>query len=70
MTDPRGHPATRVYVAAMEMSIDQGITSTRAILFDHRGLLARLEHRQHYSNPGWVEHDQSRSGATWLRRAV
>ncbi len=42
------------------MSIDQGTTSTRAILFDHGGRLvsvAQLEHRQHYPRPGWVEHD-------------
>ena len=42
------------------MSIDQGTTSTRAILFDHAGQLvsvAQLEHRQYYPKPGWVEHD-------------
>jgi len=42
------------------MSIDQGTTSTRCILFDHRGRLvavAQREHRQHFPKPGWVEHD-------------
>ncbi|MDQ1737697.1 MAG: glycerol kinase, partial [Pseudonocardiales bacterium] len=42
------------------MSIDQGTTSTRTILFDHSGQLvsvAQLEHRQYYPKPGWVEHD-------------
>jgi len=42
------------------MSIDQGTTSTRCILFDQRGRLAGVvqrEHQQHYPKPGWVEHD-------------
>ncbi|MFQ6146524.1 glycerol kinase GlpK [Streptomyces seoulensis] len=42
------------------MSIDQGTTSTRCILFDHRGRLcsvAQREHQQHFPKPGWVEHD-------------
>ncbi|MEV6991618.1 glycerol kinase GlpK [Streptomyces sp. NPDC093228] len=44
------------------MSIDQGTTSTRCILFDHRGRLvtvAQREHRQFFPQPGWVEHDAS-----------
>ncbi|MBA2950574.1 glycerol kinase GlpK [Streptomyces himalayensis] len=42
------------------MSIDQGTTSTRCILFDHRGRLvsvAQREHQHHFPRPGWVEHD-------------
>ncbi|TDD36686.1 glycerol kinase [Actinomadura sp. KC06] len=42
------------------MSVDQGTTSTRCILFDHAGRLvsvAQREHRQHFPKPGWVEHD-------------
>ncbi|MDX3075320.1 glycerol kinase GlpK [Streptomyces sp. NPDC088354] len=42
------------------LSIDQGTTSTRCILFDHRGRLvsvAQREHQQHFPKPGWVEHD-------------
>ncbi|MFE1749405.1 glycerol kinase GlpK [Streptomyces anandii] len=42
------------------MSIDQGTTSTRCILFDLRGRLcavAQREHQQHFPRPGWVEHD-------------
>ncbi|TJZ45311.1 glycerol kinase GlpK [Streptomyces piniterrae] len=42
------------------MSIDQGTTSTRCILFDHQGRLvsvAQREHQQHFPRPGWVEHD-------------
>ncbi|MGN9790827.1 glycerol kinase GlpK [Streptomyces sp. OZ13] len=47
-------------VARYVMSIDQGTTSTRCILFDHRGGLvsvAQREHRQYFPQPGWVEHD-------------
>ncbi|MBD2844801.1 glycerol kinase GlpK [Paenibacillus sp. IB182496] len=42
------------------LSIDQGTTSTRAILFDRKGLpvhAAQQEIRQYYPRPGWVEHD-------------
>lgn len=41
------------------LAIDQGTTSTRALLVDSRGarvLMART-HAQHYPRPGWVEHD-------------
>src|SRR6266849_7361763 len=42
------------------LAIDQGTTSTRAILFDASGEVchtARIELRQIYPRPGWVEHD-------------
>ena len=42
------------------LAIDQGTTSTRAILFDEGGkalATARREFAQHYPQPGWVEHD-------------
>jgi glycerol kinase len=42
------------------MSIDQGTTSTRCILFDQGGRMVsvtRREHKQHFPKPGWVEHD-------------
>lgn len=42
------------------LAIDQGTTSTRAFLFDHRTqavAAAQLEHRQLFPQPGWVEHD-------------
>ncbi|MBV8776086.1 MAG: glycerol kinase GlpK, partial [Alphaproteobacteria bacterium] len=42
------------------LAIDQGTTSTRAILFDAAGgiqRIARRELRQIYPQPGWVEHD-------------
>ena len=40
--------------------IDQGTTSTRAIVFDgaaRRVAIAQTEFAQHYPAPGWVEHD-------------
>ncbi|CAN5115933.1 glycerol kinase GlpK [soil metagenome] len=42
------------------LSIDQGTTSTRAIIFDHGGSVVsagQLEHRQLFPKAGWVEHD-------------
>ena len=42
------------------LALDQGTTSSRAILFDHAGsacATAQLEFTQHYPQPGWVEHD-------------
>jgi glycerol kinase len=42
------------------IAIDQGTTSTRAILFDAAGAIhhiARRELRQIHPQPGWVEHD-------------
>ena len=42
------------------LTIDQGTTSTRAILFDCDGravAMAQHELTQHYPQPGWVEHD-------------
>ena len=42
------------------LAIDQGTTSTRAILFDRQAsavAVAQRELRQHYPQPGWVEHD-------------
>lgn len=54
------------------MSIDQGTTSTRCILFDHQGRLvsvAQREHQQHFPRPGWVEHDAVEIWHT-LRRVV
>ncbi len=42
------------------LSIDQGTTSTRAIIFDHAGTVVsvgQLEHDQIFPRPGWVEHN-------------
>lgn len=42
------------------LALDQGTTSSRAILYDHAGApvaSAQKEFRQHFPQPGWVEHD-------------
>ena len=42
------------------LALDQGTTSSRAIVFDHAGAIvsvAQKEFTQYYPQPGWVEHD-------------
>jgi glycerol kinase len=42
------------------LALDQGTTSSRAIVFDHAGqvvAVAQREFRQIFPQPGWVEHD-------------
>ncbi|MEO6827857.1 MAG: glycerol kinase GlpK [Microbacteriaceae bacterium] len=42
------------------VAIDQGTTSSRAIVFDHSGSIVstgQLEHEQIFPKAGWVEHD-------------
>lgn len=42
------------------IALDQGTTSSRAILFDESGSIVGMAQRelaQHYPKPGWVEHD-------------
>ncbi len=42
------------------LALDQGTTSSRAILYDHSGTpvaTAQKEFRQQFPQPGWVEHD-------------
>ena len=42
------------------LALDQGTTSSRAIVFDHAGTVravAQREFRQIFPQPGWVEHD-------------
>lgn len=42
------------------LSLDQGTTSSRAILFDEDGTvfhMAQQEFKQYFPKPGWVEHD-------------
>jgi glycerol kinase len=42
------------------LAIDQGTTSTRAIIFDHDGLIVevdQMEHEQIFPKAGWVEHN-------------
>lgn len=48
------------------LAIDQGTTSTRAILFDHNCNIvcqAQKEFTQYFDKPGWVEHD---ANEIWL----
>ena len=42
------------------LALDQGTTSSRAIVFDHNGSIrsaVQKEFSQHFPQPGWVEHD-------------
>src|ERR1700733_10859450 len=56
LTGCRGGPNTMAYILAL----DQGTTSSRAILFDESGAIAAVaqhEFEQFYPQPGSVEHD-------------
>jgi glycerol kinase len=47
-------------MAEYVLAIDQGTTSSRAIIFDHAGTIVasgRKEHEQLFPRAGWVEHD-------------
>jgi len=49
------------------LALDQGTTSSRAILYDVTGTpvaSAQKEFRQHFPQPGWVEHDAREIWAT------
>jgi glycerol kinase len=49
------------------LALDQGTTSSRAVVFDHAGAvvaLAQKEFRQIFPKPGWVEHDAREIWAT------
>ena len=49
------------------LAIDQGTTSSRAIIFDQQGAIrtvAQREFTQHFPQPGWVEHDASEIWST------
>jgi glycerol kinase len=51
------------------LALDQGTTSSRAILFDHQGQIqtvAQKEFEQIYPNPGWVEHDPGEIWSTQM----
>jgi glycerol kinase len=51
------------------LALDQGTTSSRAILFDHGGAIvavAQKEFRQFFPKPGWVEHD---AGEIWFSQS-
>ena len=57
------------YIAAL----DQGTTTSRAILFNSRGEIvskAQYPFRQIFPQPGWVEHDANEIWSTMLGVAV
>ncbi len=54
------------------LALDQGTTSSRAILFDAAGAIrgvAQQEFRQSFPQPGWVEHDAQEIWSTQLETA-
>ena len=54
------------------LALDQGTSSSRAILFDERGRrlgAAQKELAQHFPEPGWVEHDPEEIWSTTLGTA-
>jgi glycerol kinase len=54
------------------LALDQGTTSSRSIVFDHDGrihAIAQQEFKQHYPQPGWVEHDPEEIWTTQLATA-
>jgi glycerol kinase len=63
-------------MAGYIMALDQGTTSSRAIIFDEAGTIiavASKEFRQIYPKPGWVEHDPAEiweSQLTVARQAI
>jgi glycerol kinase len=51
------------------LSLDQGTTSSRAIIFDKQGFIiatAQKEFTQFFPQPGWVEHDANEIWSTQL----
>jgi glycerol kinase len=59
-------------MARFVLALDQGTTSSRAILFDVRGGVAAVDQHeltQHFPKPGWVEHDPREIWETQLRAA-
>lgn len=58
------------------LALDQGTTSSRAVIFDRRGKIVSIaakEFRQIYPRPGWVEHDPMEIWASQMeaaRRAI
>jgi glycerol kinase len=51
------------------LALDQGTTSSRAIIFDHQGSMIAVvqkEFKQYYPKPGWIEHDANEIWDTQL----
>src|SRR5688572_23452555 len=54
------------------LALDQGTTSSRAIVFNQAGeavAVAQKEFNQHFPQPGWVEHDPEEIWASQLEVA-
>ncbi|MFZ0319081.1 MAG: glycerol kinase GlpK [Candidatus Sulfotelmatobacter sp.] len=55
------------------LALDQGTTSSRALLFDHEGRVrsvAQREFTQIFPQPGWVEHDPEEIAASQIAVAL
>jgi glycerol kinase len=55
------------------LALDQGTTSSRAIVFDHDAAIVAVgqqEFQQIFPRPGWVEHDPSEIWATQIAVAI
>ncbi|RLD86354.1 MAG: glycerol kinase, partial [Bacteroidetes bacterium] len=55
------------------LALDQGTTSSRAIIFDKKGNIistAQKEFTQYFPKPGWVEHDPSEIWSTQAGVAI
>lgn len=55
------------------LALDQGTTSSRAIVFNHKGQIvssAQKEFTQYYPQPGWVEHDPAEIWASQAGVAI
>src|SRR3970040_457144 len=69
---PRAWGRPRRRMSMYVLALDQGTTSSRAIVFDAAGnAVASQAHefKQHYPEPGWVEHDPNEIWDTQLRAA-
>ena len=62
-----------IEMAEYILALDQGTTSSRAILFDREGKIrsmAQKEFPQYYPQPGWVEHDPMEIWSAQLAVAI
>ena len=68
----RSNDAEHMTMPKFVLALDQGTTSSRAIVFDRHGRIiatAQREFRQIFSQPGWVEHDAAEIWSTQLECA-
>lgn len=55
------------------LAFDQGTTSSRSVLFDHKGsniAITQKDFRQIFPKPGWVEHDPNEIWSSQLETAL